>query len=183
MNINCDVIGDLLPLYAENMLSQSSRTMVDEHLASCESCRDKLAHMRELVPIPTEEKREKLEEAAPLKKFRWVLLGAILGFPVWFPLAVAAVVIALALYICVWAVVVSLWCVPISLGAWALTALVTSAVKLMSGAVGAALFYGGCGIACIGVAMLLFLLVKALTVGVGKGTARAFRRIRRKRNV
>lgn len=176
MNINCDIIGDLLPLYAEDMVSPASKELVDEHLVVCESCLDKLTHMRELVPIPAE---EKVQEAAPLKKFRFWLLAAILGFPLWFPLLVGAAVIALVLYLCVWIVVISLWCVPVSLAAAALAAWVTGAAGILSGGMGIFLFYGGCGIVCTGLAILFFLFVKAFTVGVGKGTARLFRRIRR----
>ena len=73
MNINCDVIGDLLPLYAEDLVSQASKDMVEDHLMVCESCTDKLAHMREIVPVPAEEKLEMQNEAKPLKKFRFGL--------------------------------------------------------------------------------------------------------------
>lgn len=178
MNINCDIIGDLLPLYAEDMVSQASKDMVEDHLMVCESCTDKLTHMRELVPIPAE---EKVQEAAPLKKFRFWLLAAILGFPVWFPLTVAAFVVVLALYICVWAVVISLWCVPISVGAAALGALVLGGAVLLNGGIGLTLFYCGCGLVCAGLAVIFFILVKAFTVCVVKGTARIFRKMRRKK--
>jgi putative zinc finger protein len=46
MKINCDVIRDLLPLYAENMLSEKSRQLVDEHLHDCENCKKTLAEMK-----------------------------------------------------------------------------------------------------------------------------------------
>ena len=181
MNINCDVIGDLLPLYAEDLVSQASKDMVEDHLMVCESCTDKLAHMREIVPVPAEEKLEMQNEAKPLKKFRFVLLAAVLGFPVWLPLTVAAFVIVLALYICVWAVVISLWCVPISVGAAALGSLVIGGAVLLNGGVGLTLFYCGCGIVCAGFAILFFLLMKAFTVCVVKGTVRIFRKMRRKK--
>ena len=42
MKINCEVIGDLLPLYAENMASKKSRELVEEHIATCESCKQAL---------------------------------------------------------------------------------------------------------------------------------------------
>jgi len=38
MKISCDVIRDLLPLYADDACSQASRQMVDEHLDECADC-------------------------------------------------------------------------------------------------------------------------------------------------
>ena len=47
MKINCDVINDLLPLYIENMLSKSSRELVDEHISECSYCQQKLKQLSE----------------------------------------------------------------------------------------------------------------------------------------
>ncbi len=38
-DINCALVGDLLPLYTEGLLSEESRAFVQEHLAACECCR------------------------------------------------------------------------------------------------------------------------------------------------
>lgn len=42
MKISCDVISDLLPLYYDNVCSEDSKILVEEHLAQCESCREEL---------------------------------------------------------------------------------------------------------------------------------------------
>lgn len=55
MKINCDVIRDLLPLYAEDLASSGSRTMVDDHLQICESCRQELQLLKRPARIPQEE--------------------------------------------------------------------------------------------------------------------------------
>ena len=47
MNINCEVIRDLLPLYTDDACSEMSRVMVEEHLQNCPSCRDLLQKLRE----------------------------------------------------------------------------------------------------------------------------------------
>ena len=49
MKISCDVIRDLLPLYVEDMLSNDSKNIVDEHIEQCESCRDELKKLSEDV--------------------------------------------------------------------------------------------------------------------------------------
>ncbi len=46
MNPSCGIIQDLLPLYAENLCGEESRAAVEEHLAGCESCREKLSELR-----------------------------------------------------------------------------------------------------------------------------------------
>ena len=47
MNMDCDVIRDLLPLYADDACSEQSRTLVNEHLLDCADCRDMLRKLRE----------------------------------------------------------------------------------------------------------------------------------------
>lgn len=49
MKISCDVIRDLLPLYAEEMVSAGSKKMVEEHLQECPSCVKALNEIREPV--------------------------------------------------------------------------------------------------------------------------------------
>lgn len=40
MKMECDIIRDLMPLYAENMVSEKSRKAVDSHLAECAECKN-----------------------------------------------------------------------------------------------------------------------------------------------
>lgn len=54
MNVNCDVIRDLLPLYAEGLASESSRKMVENHLESCQSCKNELEVLKIPAHIPQE---------------------------------------------------------------------------------------------------------------------------------
>ena len=46
MKIDCEVIRDLLPLYADDACSDKSRMMVDEHLEECSACREQLERIR-----------------------------------------------------------------------------------------------------------------------------------------
>ena len=41
MKLNCNVIRDLLPLYADQICSDESRELVKEHLAECGDCSHK----------------------------------------------------------------------------------------------------------------------------------------------
>ncbi len=42
MKISCNVIKDLLPLYHDDICSEDSRLLVDEHLKHCEVCKQEL---------------------------------------------------------------------------------------------------------------------------------------------
>ena len=48
--IKCEVIRDLLPLYHDGVCSEESKMLVEEHLASCEGCREELIGMDTEVP-------------------------------------------------------------------------------------------------------------------------------------
>ena len=50
MKLDCDVIRDLLPLYAEKLASSASSALVEQHLAECEACRAELEQMEKPVP-------------------------------------------------------------------------------------------------------------------------------------
>ena len=39
MNLSCDVIRDLLPLYTEGIASEASAALVEAHLETCAVCR------------------------------------------------------------------------------------------------------------------------------------------------
>ena len=43
--ITCKIIEDLLPLYADEICSDDSRTIVEHHVAECNECREKLETM------------------------------------------------------------------------------------------------------------------------------------------
>lgn len=45
--MNCDIIKDLLPSYADGLTSEASNEVVREHLAECKSCRDYYGKMKE----------------------------------------------------------------------------------------------------------------------------------------
>ena len=46
MKNSCEVIRDLLPLYADDACSDDSRRMVEEHLAECPECGGMLKRLR-----------------------------------------------------------------------------------------------------------------------------------------
>ncbi|MCR5229370.1 MAG: zf-HC2 domain-containing protein [Solobacterium sp.] len=57
MSKECEIIRDLLPLYAEGMTSEASNEFIEEHLKNCPECTELLKDMRE-VPQPEPLKEE-----------------------------------------------------------------------------------------------------------------------------
>ncbi len=51
MMLPCDMIEDLLPLYADDCCSAASRRAVEEHLADCPKCREGLKAMQTQLPV------------------------------------------------------------------------------------------------------------------------------------
>ncbi len=62
MRNECNIIRDLLPLYAEKMVSSDTAAFIEEHLKDCEACRKEYEGIKE--PQPTKE----ISHAAPLLK-------------------------------------------------------------------------------------------------------------------
>lgn len=52
MNITCNIIRDILPLYAEEMVSDDTKNMVEEHLTDCPDCTGRLERIRQAQLIP-----------------------------------------------------------------------------------------------------------------------------------
>lgn len=75
MFITCDIIGDLLPGYADGVCSEDTRELVELHCEGCEDCRKKLAAMRSPLPVD----REKKSPKNPMKKARrhYIKLAAV----------------------------------------------------------------------------------------------------------
>ncbi|MDO5558311.1 MAG: zf-HC2 domain-containing protein [Oscillospiraceae bacterium] len=63
MKVPCQVIEDLLPLYHDNVCSNQSREIVEEHLVSCEVCRDMLEKLDE----DTADVKICTDDASPIK--------------------------------------------------------------------------------------------------------------------
>lgn len=52
--IGCEVVRDLLPLYADNAVSDASRALVEGHLSRCEDCKKMLENCKKEVGIAPE---------------------------------------------------------------------------------------------------------------------------------
>lgn len=63
MKIPCEVIEDLLPLYQDGGVSETSKRLLEAHLKECRDCRRKLSLMKEPINLPP----LAVDEAKPMK--------------------------------------------------------------------------------------------------------------------
>lgn len=76
MIFTCNIIADLLPLYADGICSEDTKTVVEHHAAECEECRKKLESMasetvkEDNIGETAFGKHEKRSPENPFKKVR-----------------------------------------------------------------------------------------------------------------
>lgn len=51
--LNCNVVQDILPLYADEVVCEDTKALVEEHLEECDGCRQELFAMKVQVELPT----------------------------------------------------------------------------------------------------------------------------------
>lgn len=74
----CNVVKDLLPLYAEELTSPDSGELIRAHMARCADCRDLWRRYKEELPMT--QQMELKQTAAQVKKAVWRDRLYILGF-------------------------------------------------------------------------------------------------------
>ncbi|MDE6745937.1 MAG: zf-HC2 domain-containing protein, partial [Oscillospiraceae bacterium] len=70
MIVTCKVIEDLLPLYADGICSEDTKTVVEHHTAECAECRKKLEAMTSDTAEPEKSGEKKPSPENPFKKLR-----------------------------------------------------------------------------------------------------------------
>ncbi|MCL2077325.1 MAG: zf-HC2 domain-containing protein [Oscillospiraceae bacterium] len=68
MNVPCEVIKDLLPLYHDDVCSAESRVLVEKHIAECDSCKETLGAISDEMERPVNAE----DEAKPIKAIETV---------------------------------------------------------------------------------------------------------------
>ena len=82
-DITCEVIKDLLPLYVDEVLSDDSRKIVEEHLRSCKECAEYYENLKYPAKEFVQKKRaddkavlNKIRKRMTMKKLRAALIAA-----------------------------------------------------------------------------------------------------------
>ena len=82
MKLPCAVARDLLPLYAEDMVEQETKTLMDEHLKACDDCRRRLSEMNVTAetPVDTAKPLQNLKKQLRRKRLYAAALAALCVF-------------------------------------------------------------------------------------------------------
>lgn len=89
---NCEIMRDLLPLYADGVCSEESRKTVSEHLAECEECCEMLKKLNQKVAVAADtdisaikkiRRRFRIIKAAIIMVAVLVLCGGLFGGYMW----------------------------------------------------------------------------------------------------
>lgn len=82
MRNECNIIRDILPLYAENMVSEDSADFVKEHLIHCGECQAELNRLKAPLTVPVDTGKEPLrviKKKMYRKRIQIILLTTVLA--------------------------------------------------------------------------------------------------------
>lgn len=65
--ISCDIVKDMLPLYYDNICSNDSKQMVEEHLIECDDCKRELEGLEDALKISMDEIASNRNEGSVIK--------------------------------------------------------------------------------------------------------------------
>ncbi len=126
------------------------------------------------APLPTLVKA-KMKPQHQLKA--WEIVLTFLGFPLWFPLAIAFFMVVLSVYITVWSVIISLYAVVLALVCSGFAGIV-GAFMLLPQSIVASLFMLGSSAVALGLGIFSFLGVNRLSVWLVGLTKRFLRAVK-----
>jgi len=80
LDVTCALVRDLLPLYADGVLSEDSGAVVETHLPECPPCTEELERLRAPVPVKKKSARQSLK--ATRRKLLLGIVSAVLAIAV-----------------------------------------------------------------------------------------------------
>ena len=94
MDKHCEVIRDLLPLYADDVCSERSREIIEEHLRECPDCSALLEQMKksEIEDDLREEKEQVIEHQAKQFRRRSATVGSTVSGLFMIPIVICLIV-------------------------------------------------------------------------------------------
>lgn len=80
-NLKCDTVKDLLPMYVDDITSETSNKLIEEHISGCADCKSVLEQMKQPVKVETApEIRDfkKYLKRSRISIFYWIMGGGAL---------------------------------------------------------------------------------------------------------
>ncbi len=165
-------VEERLRFYTEMIEDRMEDGVLEEEAVAAVGTIDEIA-----VQIQAEVSVVKTEKEPPKKQRKGGQIALlILGSPLWVPLLIAAFAVALSIYVSLWSVIGSLWAIFASVVVCSVTGLVSGVFFALGGNGTTGLATLGVSVACLGLAIFLFLGCKALTDATIRLTAKLFRR-------
>ena len=94
---DCNIILDLLPLSIENMVTEETQEVIDQHLLTCESCRQIFEDMTRELDITSVKKNRKKKKRHKYKR-KSLIKKCILGYLLFLALIMAFCVIDICFF-------------------------------------------------------------------------------------
>lgn len=156
-------VADRLCFYGEMIDDRIEEGLCEEAaVAAVGSIDEIVAEITADIPLSSIIK-ERTKKTRRLSAFEITLI--ILGFPLWFPLLIAAFSVVISLYAVLWSLVVSLWSVFVALVGAAFGVVVGGIITLIIGNAFSALAFIGVGALSAGLSIFLFFGCRAATKG------------------
>lgn len=167
-------IDNMIDFYDEMICDRIEDGMSEEEAISAMEPIDKIvseAVLDKTIPVLVKEKVEKSRKTAKAKGTQglWIAL-AIIGFPIWFPLAITFGTLLFGIYLIIWILIICLFILLASIGAGALGGLILLPYGVIRGAIGwPAIFLGiGSFLFLGGLVVLLWKPICNCAVAFGK---------------
>ena len=146
-----DQVEETKQFYAEAIADRMEDGMSEEEAVAAMGAPGEVAEatLDNLPAVPRAIARTRRRSTVLL----WVL--TIVGSPVWVPLLIAFVIVALSIYFCIWALAFCVWVIAAAFGAVGAVAFALVAEGIAIGHVPYVLAMLGCGFAFIGAALLV----------------------------
>lgn len=143
-------IEETKAFYAEAIADRMEDGMSEEEAVAAMGTPGEVAEatLDDLPAVPRAIARTRRRSTALL----WVL--TVVGSPVWVPLLIAFVAVALSVYVCIWVLALCVWLVAAALGGMGVVELLFAAGGVAIGHVPYVLASAGVGLGLIGVALL-----------------------------
>ncbi len=160
--------------------------MIDEHMANGDNEETAVAAVGPIDPIVEQIMSEipltKIvkDKVKPKKKVSApLIILLVLGFPVWFPLALTALIIMFTFYLVFWILILAFFIVALGLCIGAVAAIACVVMYILASNPAGAVFAAGAGSSCAGLAVLTFTGTVALSAGLLKLTGKILIGIKR----
>lgn len=161
-------IEERLSFYSEMIDDRMEEGLTEEEAVAGVGSVDEIVNQTISDTPLTKLVKEKVKPNRSLRAWEIVLL--ILGFPLWFPLLIAAFSVCFAFYVTIWSLIIALWSIELALVISSLGSIFAAVVVLFQGYALSALLLLGAGLFCAGLSVFCFFGCLKATKGILKLT-------------